>query len=304
MPDNKKTALVIMAAGVGSRFGKGVKQLTPVGPEGELIMDYSIKDAVRAGFNKVVFITRKDLYDDFRKLIGDRVAESVEVEYAFQEISDIPQEFSHLLADRAKPWGTGQAVLSIKEVVNEPFIVINADDYYGQECFEKVHDFLVEDHDNSEVMQFCMAGYYLRNTLSDFGSVTRGVCKVDDEGYLQEVEETYEIYKTENGAESRADKDNVRPIDINSPVSMNMWGLYPEFLEVLEKGFRAFLSELKDEDVKKEYLLPQVIGNMVKKGAARVRVLETSDKWFGVTYAEDKENVIAKIKELTDKGIY
>lgn len=298
----KKTALVIMAAGIGSRFGKGIKQLAPVGPKGEIIMDYSIHDALEAGFNKVVFIIRKDLEDEFKKVIGDRISNITEVAYAFQEIDDLPGNFTKP-ADRTKPWGTGHAVLAAKKVLSEPFAVINADDYYGKEAYVKVHDYLVQDHPQDGPMHICMAGFRLGNTLSDNGSVTRGVCHIED-GKLVGVTETHNIFKTADGAETRNDDGTAETLDTKSLVSMNMWGLTPEFLEVLESGFRKFLSETKPEELKKEYLLPTVVDNMIKEGTAQVAVLKTHDTWFGVTYQEDKEKVMESFKELVRKGIY
>ena len=240
----KKTALVIMAAGIGSRFGKGIKQLAPVGPKGEIIMDYSIHDALEAGFNKVVFIIRKDLEDEFKRVIGDRISKITEVAYAFQEIDDLPGDFRKP-ADRTKPWGTGQAVLAAREVLDEPFVVINADDYYGKEAFVKIHEFLVSNYTPEKSEELCMAGFILGNTLSDNGTVTRGICAVDENDYLTDVVETYEIKKTADGAESQGNK-----IDVNSHVSMNMWGLTPEFVGLLEEGFVEFFENIKGDEAK------------------------------------------------------
>ncbi|HJB16345.1 MAG TPA: nucleotidyltransferase [Candidatus Blautia excrementipullorum] len=298
----KKTALVIMAAGIGSRFGKGIKQLAPVGPNGEIIMDYSIHDALEAGFNKVVFIIRKDIEDEFRKVIGNRIEKITEVEYAFQALEDLPEGFEKP-ADRTKPWGTGQAVLAAKKVLAEPFVVINADDYYGKEAYVKVHEYLVQDHPKDGQMHICMAGFRLGNTLSDNGSVTRGICDIDN-GALVGVNETHNIYKTENGAEERSEDGKAAPLDVKSLVSMNMWGLTPEFLEILEKGFAEFLGELGPDDIKKEYLLPEIIDRMIKEETAKVDVLETKDTWFGVTYQEDKASVAEAFANLVKEGVY
>ena len=298
----KKTALVIMAAGIGSRFGKGIKQLAPVGPKDEIIMDYSIHDALEAGFNKVVFIIRKDLEDEFKKVIGDRISKITEVAYAFQEIDDLPGNFTKP-ADRTKPWGTGHAVLAAKKVLSEPFAVINADDYYGKEAYVKVHDYLVQDHPQDGPMHICMAGFRLGNTLSDNGSVTRGVCHIED-GKLVGVTETHNIFKTADGAETRNDDGTAETLDTKSLVSMNMWGLTPDFMEILEKGFSEFLSGLAPEDTKKEYLLPELVDHLIKNKSAEVDVLETKDTWFGVTYQEDKETVMRAFKNLTEAGIY
>ena len=298
----KKTALVIMAAGIGSRFGKGIKQFAPVGPNGEIIMEYSIYDALEAGFNKVVFIIRKDLEEEFRAVIGNKIEQITEVEYAFQSLEDLPDGFEKP-ADRTKPWGTGQAVLAAKNVLSEPFMVINADDYYGKEAYVKVHDYLVQEQPEDGLLHICMAGFRLGNTLSDNGSVTRGVCHIEN-GALTGVTETHDIYKTENGAESRNADGTAEELDVNSLVSMNMWGLTPAFMDVLEKGFVEFLQNLDAADIKKEYLLPEMIDRLIKEGKAKVDVLDTKDTWFGVTYQEDKEVVIAAFDRLAKEGVY
>lgn len=298
-----KTALVIMAAGIGSRYGKGIKQLDPVGPNGEIIMDYSIHDAIAAGFNKVVFIIRRDLEEDFRAVIGNRIAAvceplGVEIAYAYQELSALPEGVT-LPEGRKKPWGTGQAILSCKGVVREPFAVINADDYYGKSAFVKVHDYLTN-YTPEKPGDFCMAGFILGNTLSENGGVTRGVCNVDEHGYLTSVDETKNIVRTGDGASC----DN-GPIDINRYVSMNLWGLTPELLEHLEDGFRAFFEAQDAESVlTEEYLLPMFIDQMIREGNATVKVLETTDRWFGVTYHEDHPFVVASFRKLMEDGVY
>ena len=298
----KKTALVIMAAGIGSRFGKGVKQLAPVGPKGEIIMDYSIRDALEAGFNKVVFIIRRDLEEDFRRIIGNRIEKITEVEYAFQSLEDLPAGFTKP-EGRTKPWGTGQAVLAAKKVLNEPFAVINADDYYGKEAYVKVHDYLVSEHPDDGRVHICMAGFRLGNTLSDNGSVTRGICHITD-GMLTGVTETHNIFKTPQGAEERREDGTAVPLDVKNLVSMNMWGLTPDFMDSLEKGFVEFLEKLDPQDLKKEYLLPIMIDGMIQSGKTQVEVLETKDEWFGVTYQEDKQAVIDAFRALTEAGVY
>ena len=301
----KETALVIMAAGIGSRFGGGIKQLEPVGPNGEIIMDYSIYDALKAGFDKIVFIIRKDLEKDFREIIGNRIEKVAKVEYAFQEISDLPEGFS-VPEGRKKPWGTGQAVLSAKKLVNGPFLVINADDYYGKEGFQKIHDYMVEHMDeDGQVYDMCMGGFILRNTLSDNGTVTRGVCVLNEDGSLKDVTDTYEIRMNEDGTMQAQDEQG-SPVKVQADqhVSMNMWGLPASFMDELEKGFPEFLAGLKEGDVKAEYLLPKIIDKLVKEGRAKVAVLETRDKWFGVTYKEDKETVVSSIRSLIADGVY
>ena len=298
----KKTALVIMAAGIGSRFGKGIKQLAPVGPNGEIIMDYSIHDALEAGFNKVVFIIRKDLEEEFKSTIGARVEKIAEVAYAYQEMEKLPEGFVKP-ADRTKPWGTGHAVICAREFLTEPFAVINADDYYGKEAYVKVHDYLVQEQPADDVLHICMAGFRLGNTLSDNGSVTRGLCHITD-GKLTGVTETHNIFKTADGAESREDGQPAEKLDLNELVSMNMWGLQPEFIDLLEKGFVEFLSAQKEGDVKGEYLLPIYIDELLHAGKAEVKVLPTDAEWFGVTYQEDKASVTEAFRKLIADGVY
>lgn len=298
-----KTTLVIMAAGIGSRYGGGIKQLEHVGPSGEIIMDYSIFDAIEAGFNKVIFIIRKDIEKDFREIIGNRIQKHVEVEYVFQELDALPAGF-HKPEERKKPWGTGQAVLCCKNAIHEPFAVINADDYYGKEAFVKVHDFLCNASVETEKGQYCMAGFVLGNTLSDNGIVTRGVCKVDENSYLSNIEETFEIERQGDKAVGKDKSGRPMTIALESSVSMNIWGFVPDILNELEEEFVAFLKGIKEDDVKSEYLLPEVVGTMLREGRASVKVLKTNDKWFGVTYKEDKELVVSSIRELIAQGKY
>ena len=300
----KDTTLVIMAAGIGSRFGGGIKQLAPVGPGGEIIIDYSIYDAIQAGFNKVVFIIRKDLEKDFKEIIGNRIEKIVKVEYAFQELDDLPAGFTRP-EGRTKPWGTGQAVLSVKGLVDGPFLVINADDYYGKKAFKEIHDYLVQEMDeDASIYDLCMAGFMLTNTLSENGGVTRGVCQVGADGYMEKVTETYEIRRNGDTLSAKNEEGEPVELDLNRHVSMNMWGLPAKFIDELEKGFPEFLASRKEGDIKSEYLLPQVIDRLVSDGKARVKVLETADKWFGVTYKEDKQAVIDSLKALIASGAY
>lgn len=298
----KKTALVIMAAGIGSRFGKGIKQLAPVGPNGEIIMDYSIRDALEAGFNKVVFIIRKDIEKEFHHIIGERISKLTEVAYVFQELDDLPEGFTKP-ADRTKPWGTGHAVLCAKKVLKEPFAVINADDYYGKEAYVKVHDYLIQDKEEDGRLHICMAGFRLGNTLSDNGAVTRGICRIEN-GKLTGVTETHNIYKVPSGAQEWKEDGTKQELDVKSLVSMNMWGLTPDFADALENGFRQFLSGLSENDSKKEFLLPEFIDRMIQQNLASVEVLETKDTWFGVTYQEDKAAVMAAFLDLIARGVY
>lgn len=291
-----QTTLLIMAAGIGFRFGGGIKQLEPVDEQGHIIMDYSIHDAIEAGFNKVVFIIRKDIENEFKDVIGNRIeavckAHSVTVEYVFQDINDIPGE---LPEGRTKPWGTGQAVLAAKDVLTTPFVVINADDYYGKEGFREIHDYLVKGG------QSCMAGFVLKNTLSDNGGVTRGICKMDEYNNLTEIVETSNIVKNAEGAEA----DGVK-LDTESLVSMNMWGLAPEFLKTLESGFQYFFEKVVPENlIKAEFLIPTFIGELLAEGRISVKVLRTNDTWYGMTYKEDVAAVKDSFREMLEKGIY
>ena len=291
-----QTTLLIMAAGIGSRFGGGIKQLEPVDEQGHIIMDYSIHDAIEAGFNKVIFIIRKDIENEFKDVIGNRIeavckAHSVTVKYVFQDINDIPGE---LPEGRTKPWGTGQAVLAAKDVLTTPFVVINADDYYGKEGFREIHDYLVKGG------QSCMAGFVLKNTLSDNGGVTRGICKMDEYNNLTEIVETSNIVKNAEGAEA----DGVK-LDTESLVSMNMWGLAPEFLKTLESGFQYFFEKVVPENlIKAEFLIPTFIGELLAEGRISVKVLRTNDTWYGMTYKEDVAAVKDSFREMLEKGIY
>ena len=308
----RNTTLLIMAAGIGSRFGGGIKQLEPVGFNDEIIMDYSIHDAIQAGFNKIIFVIRKDIEEDFKERIGNRVEAiaqkmHVEVGYVFQDIHDIPEGFS-FPSERTKPWGTGQAVLAAKELIHEPFAVINADDYYGKEAFQKLHDWLIIDHEDTA---YAMAGFILKNTLSDNGGVTRGVCKVEQgHTHVIDVVETSNIVKVVEDGVLKAKTDDTE-LDINSYVSMNFWGFPakegqdPAFLDVLEKHFITFFKEdVVNNPLKAEYLLPTLIGSLLRENKCTVKVLETHDKWFGVTYKEDKPEVVKSFKKLIEEGVY
>ncbi len=287
--------LVIMAAGLGSRFGGGIKQLQKVDDGGHIIMDYSIHDAIKAGFNKIVFIIRRDLEKDFKEAIGDRIELlceklGVEIAYAYQEMTGAP-------GGRTKPYGTGHAVLACKDIVKEPFAVINADDYYGKSAFKLIFDYLSSLPENSHG-KYCMAGFVLENTLSENGGVTRGICETDKDGYLTSIVETKNILKTESGAES-----NGSVIDVNSHVSMNMWGFTADIMELLSEGFEDFLARTSG-DLKAEFLIPIYVGELLEAGKASVKVLESHDKWFGMTYKEDIPTVIAEFGELIARGEY
>lgn len=292
--------LVIMAAGMGSRFG-GIKQLEPVGPSGEIIMDYSIYDAIKAGYKKVIFIIRRDLEKDFKEIIGNRLAKYIEVEYVFQELDNLPEGFS-LPEGRTKPWGTGQAIMSCIGKIDAPFTVINADDYYGKEGFRVINEFLNNPGTTDKKYHFCMAGFSLGNTLSENGTVTRGVCSVKD-GVLEKVTETHEIRPLGDKAIAIEDGKELE-LALDCPVSMNMWGFTPDFLDELKSRFVSFLENVKEGDLKAEYLLPTIVDDLIKEGKAEVTVLNTNDKWFGVTYKEDKQVVVDSFKKLVDEGVY
>ena len=297
------TTLVIMAAGIGSRFGKGIKQLAPMSPNGEIIMDYSIYDAKRAGFNKVVFIIRKDIEQEFKSVIGDRIRGAIDVDYVFQSIDDLPEGFT-VPAGRTKPWGTGQAVLCCRGVVNEPFAIINADDYYGREAFEKLHDFLVNSYEKTEdgKLHMAMAGFILKNTLSKSGTVTRGIC-VGEDGKLQRIVETTGI-KKEDGKIICDNPEVESWVNRDSLVSMNMWAAGPEFIEVLHNGFREFLASGEGDPMKKEYLVPNVVGDLLRETKADVAILPTQDSWIGITYHEDLALAQAGFAKMIADGKY
>lgn len=297
------TTLIIMAAGIGSRYGKGIKQLAKIGPHDEIIMDYSIFDAIEAGFNKVVFIIRKDIEKEFKEVIGNRIEKHIQVEYVFQEINAIPEGCT-VPEGRIKPWGTGQAILACKGIVNEPFVIINADDYYGKLAFKNLHDFLITANQEKSEFTMAMAGFILKNTLSDNGTVTRGICIEDEDGYLHRVIETKGIIRNDHGTIDCTTEESKDIIQENNRVSMNMWAGYPCFIDYLENGFKEFLLDDSGDELTKEYLLPIIVDQLIKTNRASVKVLETTDKWFGVTYPEDKQAVQDSIKELIEKEIY
>ncbi len=303
-----QTSLVIMAAGIGSRFGQGIKQLTRFGPGGEIIMDYSIYDAIAAGFDRVVFVIRPDLEEDFRNIIGNRIEKQIDVAYAFQRMEDLPGGFS-VPEGRKKPWGTGQAILACRDIVKEPFCVINADDYYGKKAFSLIHDKLKEsggDKTEDDIHRICMAGFILENTLSSFGGVTRGICRVDEDGNLAGIDETKNIVRHEGGAAVPQDSGAYRTVDPKALVSMNMWGYEPAFMDELKEGFEQFLSKVTSEgnQLKAEYLLPEIVDKLLVSGRAKVSVLPTDDRWFGVTYQEDIPSVRESFLDLIQKGAY
>lgn len=306
---SKEPILVIMAAGIGSRYGGGIKQLASVGPNGEIIMDYSIYDARKAGFRKVVFIIRREIEKDFIEIIGNRISQVMDVAYAYQELDDLPEGFT-VPADRKKPWGTGHAILCCKDQLDAPFAVINADDYYGPEAFRKIYGYLKEvsgsaDSEPSDggCLQTAMAGFVLGNTLSDNGTVTRGVCLVDEKGDLQGVEETKNIARGEDGVIRGTYRGEERTLSEQDLVSMNFWGFLPELLPELEARFVTFLDK-RGKGGPEEYLLPVIVDELLQEGRAEVEVLPTQDTWFGITYAEDRAAVQEALRNLVEEGVY
>ncbi len=297
---NKELTLVIMAAGMGSRYG-GLKQLDSFGPSGEIIIDYSIYDAKRAGINKVVFIIKKENLDLFKEKVGDKISKHITVEYAFQELDMLPAGYT-VPEGRIKPWGTSHALLCAKANVTTPFIVINADDYYGRETFEVMAEGLRNIDINSSKMQALLAGFSLDQTVSENGTVSRGICRIEN-GHVTGMDERKVIGVFEDGIKYTLDSENWIDLDSKAVTSMNCFGLMPEFFEVLEKGFPAFLDN-NMSDLKSEYLLPESIGKEISSGNMDLKVIDTPSKWFGVTYPEDKAEVVEKIHEMVSEGIY
>ena len=298
----KKPVLVIMAAGMGSRYG-GLKQIDPVDKEGHIIMDFSIFDAKRAGFEKVVFIIKKEDEADFKEAVGNRMEKIMDVAYAYQDLHNLPEGFE-VPEGRVKPWGTAHAVLSAIDEVDGPFAVINADDYYGRHAFEVIYNYLTT-HEDDDKYRYTMVGYRLKNTVTDNGHVARGICDLNDAKELVAVHERTRIEKRNGGiAYSEDDGATWTEVDPETLVSMNMWGLTPEFFAILKNGFEQFLNKTDMEDLKAEYLLPTIIGELLKEGTVSVKVLKSEDQWFGVTYKEDRETVVEAVKSLIDKGIY
>jgi len=293
-----KPTLFILAAGMGSRYG-GLKQIDGLGPNGETIMDYSVFDALRAGFGKIVFVIRKDFEADFREKVLSKYADKVPCEVCFQAIDKVPAGCTYT-PERVKPWGTNHAVLMGKELIHEPFAVINADDFYGKESFQVLADYLRSIEGTQG--QYCMVGYRVCNTLSENGSVARGVCATDANGLLTDVVERTKIEK-KNGQIVFTEDDIDTPLDPHTPVSMNMWGFTPEYFDYSEEGFRAFLNA-HGQEIKAEFYIPTLVNDLISAGKATCKVLDTPSKWFGVTYAADRDQVVAKIQQLIDEGVY
>lgn len=299
----KKTALIVMAAGIGSRYGAGIKQLAKIGPFGEIIMDYSVHDALAAGFDKLIFVIRKDIEEEFRDIIGKRIEKIADVHYAFQELNALPKGYS-LPEGRNKPWGTAHALMQARNKVDCPFAVINADDFYGKEGYRLIHDFLVQERPETKLLEMCMAGYHLKNTLSKNGSVNRGICNVSKDGYLLSIEEIYEIKREEDGVlRGLNQRKETVCLEEEAIASMNMFGLPEEFLDLVTEKFPAWLDKYCKE-MKSEYLLPREINNLMLEGRGRVEVLPDHDRWFGVTYHEDKALAEEALRECIAEGLY
>ena len=293
-----KPTLFVLAAGMGSRYG-GLKQIDGLGPNGETIMDYSVFDALRAGFGKIVFVIRKDFADDFKRVVLAKYEGKVPCEICFQAIDNVPEGYTYN-PERTKPWGTNHAVLMGKDLIKEPFAVINADDFYGKESFEVLAKFLNEVAGKQN--QYCMVGYRVCNTLSEHGSVSRGVCETDAAGNLTNVVERTSIERKENGIFYTVDGVDYA-LPENTPVSMNMWGFTPEYFGYVEEAFKTFLKE-RGQELKSEFYIPTLVNDLIVAGKATCRVLDTTAKWFGVTYAEDRQMVVDKIAALTEAGVY
>ncbi|MGN0659401.1 MAG: sugar phosphate nucleotidyltransferase [Emergencia sp.] len=298
-----KPVLIIMAAGMGSRYG-GLKQIDPVSDQGEIILDFSLYDAMMAGFEKVIFIIKEENEADFRALIDGRAGKYMEVEYAFQKLSDIPEGYS-VPEGRVKPWGTCHAVLSARHLIDGPFAVINADDYYGPGAFQSIYSWLEQARDDDRY-RYCMVGYQLENTLTENGHVARGVCRVDGDGMLETITERTKIMRREGGiAFTEDDGQTWEPLQEGTTVSMNFWGFTKSFVTEMEARFPAFLDKaLAENPLKGEYFLPGVVDQLIREQKATVRVLKSADKWYGVTYKEDKESVVSALQSMKDKGMY
>jgi len=298
-----KPVLVVMAAGMGSRYG-GLKQLDPIDDNGHVILDYSVYDAHRAGFDTVVFVIKPEIEDIFKERIGDRIARVMNVRYVFQKMDDLPEGYC-VPEGRAKPWGTAQAVLAARDVVDGPFAVINADDYYGPEGFEEIYNYLLHHPDTPGMYEYAMVGYLLKNTVTENGSVARGVCTETASGYLHSVVERTKIVKGDRCPQYTEDGETWHDLCEDDIVSMNLWGFQKSYLEEAWAGFPAFLDKaIAENPMKAEYFLPAVVSSLLSQHKARVKVLRSTDKWYGVTYKEDKPGVMEALKDLREKGVY
>lgn len=297
-----KPALIIMAAGMGSRFG-GLKQVTPLGPSGELIIDYSIHDAMEAGFERIVFVIKHQIEDVFKELIGNRIEKLIQTDYVFQELDELPEGYS-IPEGRVKPYGTAHAVWCCRDIVKGPFMVINSDDYYGKDCFKLIYNFITKPI-NDGIKHLCMAGYILENTLTENGSVSRGVCEIDENNKIISIAERTKIaIRDGEPMFTEDDGETWTALDRKSYVSMNCWGYPADMFDIFDKELRIFLDNISSNPLKGEFFLPIMADKMTKEGIADITVLPVSDKWFGVTYAEDKPKVMAALKDLADKGVY
>ncbi len=296
-----KPTLLILAAGVGSRYG-GLKQIDKLGPTGETIIDYSVYDAYRAGFGKVVFVIRKSIEADFKEVIADKYSGKIEVDFVLQEIEYIPKNFK-IPAERTKPWGTGHAILMAKDKIKEPFAVINGDDFYGKDAFITIANHFSNIDKSSTKLNLAMVGYRLENTLSENGFVSRGVCKSDENNFLTDINENTHIEKINNDIVSNLENNKKVVLDNKTPVSMNFWGLLPDIFQHLENLFIEFLKENSD-NLKTEFYIPFAINDLINRNIAQVKVLDSSAEWFGVTYQQDREIVIERLKKLHQNSIY
>ena len=294
--------LVVLAAGMGSRFG-GLKQISPLGPNGEIIIDYSLHDAYKAGFRDVVFVIKKEIYETFKEVIGEKTEKYMNVSYAFQEIDMLPEGFT-VPEGRVKPWGTAHAVICAAPYIKGNFGIINADDFYGEDCYRKLYNFL-KNNEGGDKMNMCMVAYVLNNTLTENGDVSRGVCEVDN-GMLKKVTERTKIRKAADGNGEYLKEDGVtyEKLAGDTKVSMNVWGLTPEMIEYMKAGFVQFLTDMDKTNLKAEYYLPFAVDSAVQEGKGQVTVLESADKWYGVTYAEDKQSVMDALKKMFEEGKY
>lgn len=298
----KQPVLIVMAAGMGSRYG-GLKQMDPVGSEGELIIDFSLYDAMMAGFKKVIFVIKKEMEKDFRELIDHRAAKYLEVEYAFQRLEDLPNGYE-VPEGRIKPWGTCHAVLSCRDFIEGPFAVINADDFYGAGAFQSMYDFL-ENIEDDDKYRYCMIGYQLENTLTENGHVARGVCETTEDGYLKAIVERTKIMWQDGKIKYTEDEENWTEVPMGTPVSMNFWGFTLSMMEEMKERFSIFLDEaLKENPLKAEYFLPLVVDQLLKEEKATIKVLKSTDRWHGVTYKEDRQSVVDALQSMKDKGLY